>query len=65
MDPKHFVYVYMLKFNSLIVDSLLYNIILDVNVFGSNTGLVATGVTYCWFIITLQLQCFTYVDYHF
>jgi hypothetical protein len=47
---------YVLKTNSMILDFLLNNIILNIDVLGSITLLVVIGVLYCWLIIAVYLK---------
>jgi hypothetical protein len=46
----------MLKTNSMVLDFLLNNIILNIDVFGSITLLVVIGVLYCWLIVSVYLK---------
>jgi hypothetical protein len=46
------LYNYMFKFNYLILDFLVNNVILNVNVFDNNTWLIAIRIKHYRFIIT-------------
>jgi type III secretory pathway component EscU len=54
----------MLKTNSMVLDFLLNNIMLNIDVFGSITLLIVIGVLYCWLIVSVYLKWFFYIVDH-